>query len=456
MTGYAILIPELLLIVAAAWALFAERLPAGDRGAARVGAALAALAGLLAALGPVGAELFGGALVFDGAARFARTGVALLAAVWLLWTAGRGEGRVREACALGLLTAVGSMLMASSRELITFVVSLELATMPAYVLMGYRKSRIDGLEGALKYFLLSMLTSLVMLYGISFLYGVTGSTRFAELDLSGAGALGLLAVLLTLVGIFAKLSAAPFHYWAPDAYAGAEPWSVAFVSTIPKIAGTAALVNLVRALAPTCPELGLVLIAGAVASMVLGNLAALTQTDIRRMMAYSGVAHAGYLMLGVASLSEAGYSAALLYVLAYAVPSMGIMLLVAEEGTGLEDFAGLSNRRPAVAWGVVVLLASLIGIPPLVGFFGKLSLFSAAVSAGLMPWVALAVVMSVVSAAYYLRIVRSAFFAADGEGRVAGPVSATATIAVAACVLAAIALGVAAGPLLAWMGVGAL
>lgn len=452
MTGYALLIPELLLLVAAAWALFAELLPGKDRGAAVVGALLALVAVVVAALAPVGETLFSGALSFDGTARFARTAIALLAAIWMMWTAGRGKGRIREACALAALTALGSMLMSEARELVTLVVALELATMPSYVLMGYRKSRVEGLEGALKYFLLSMLTSLVMLYGMSFLYGVTGETHFGLMDLSGTGALGLLAVLFTFVGMFAKLSAAPFHYWAPDAYAGAEPWSVAFVSTVPKIAGATALVSLANVLAPTTPELGLILLVVSVASMVLGNFAALTQTDIRRMMAYSGVAHAGYMILGAATLTDVGYRAALLYALAYAIPSMGIMLLVAEEGTALEDFAGLSQRRPAAAWGAFVMLASLIGIPPLVGFFGKLSLFTSAIEGGLIPWVALAVTMSVVSAGYYLRIVKAAFFAEGGEGRAALPSSYPASAAVILCVIAVLALGIWAGPVTAWLG----
>ncbi len=347
MTGYALLIPELLILVAAFWALFAERLPGGDRGSAWVGAALALLAGAFAAVAPTGEALFGGMLVFDGPARFASTGVALLAAIWLLWTAGRATGRIREAVALSLFSATGAMLMAAAGELVTLVLALELATMPAYVLIGYRRMRLDGLEGALKYFLLSMLTSLVMLYGMSFLYGVTGTTIISEFDLSAAGTVGVLAVLLTFVGLFAKLSAAPFHYWAPDAYAGAEPWTVAFVSTVPKLTAVVALVRLTSAVGPTAPALGPALLIAAVASMVLGNLAALTQTDIRRMMAYSGVAHTGYLLLAVSTLTAAGYASAVFYVLAYSLPSLGVMLVVAEEGTEISDFAGLSKRRPA-------------------------------------------------------------------------------------------------------------
>ncbi len=453
MSGYALILPELLLLAAVAWALFAELLPGGDRGAAWVGAALAVAAAAVAAVSPAGDVLFGGLLTYDGAARFARTGVAVLAAVWMLWTAGRGEGRIREAVALAGFSAIGAMLMAEASEMVTLVLALELATMPAYVLIGYRRMRLSGLEGALKYFLLSMLTSLVMLYGMSMLYGVTGTTKFSEMSLAGSGTLGVLAVMMTFVGLFAKLSAAPFHYWAPDAYEGAEPWTVAFVSTVPKVAGAVALVRITAAVATTSPMVSTLLLAAAVASMVLGNLAALTQTDVRRMMAYSGVAHTGYLLLAASAASSAGYTAAVFYSVAYALPSMGVMLVAAEQGPALSDFAGLAQRRIASAWMLVLMLVSLVGIPPLAGFFGKLYLFAAAVSANQTPWVVLAVLTSVVSAGYYLRIVRAAFFAEpEGDGTAGAKPEPVSAVAIMLVVAATVALGVAAGPVLTWLG----
>lgn len=462
MTGYALLLPEFLLIVGALWALFAELLPGGDRGAAWLGAGLAVIASVLAATQPMGmVSPFGDLLAFDGPARYARVAITLLVAVWLLWTAGRGRGRLREAIALALFTAVGAMFMTEARELITLVVSVELATMPAYILMGYHKDDVRGLEGALKYFLLSMLTSLVMLYGFSFLYGLTGTTRYAGLNLDAAGTLGLLALMLSLVGLLAKLSAAPFHYWAPDAYEGADPWAVAFVSTVPKVAGAVAIVRLLSAVAPGIAASGTALLAIAAASMLLGNLGALTQTDVRRLMAYSGVAHTGYLLLGAATLSAGGYLAAVFYAVAYAFPSMGVMLVAAEEGPALADFNGLAQRRPAAAWGIVALLLSLIGIPPFLGFFGKLGLFTVALQRGYGVVVVLAVMMSVVSAGYYLRIVRAMFFtkpadeAASGDLAAARPLlapSRAASVALAACVLAVIGLGIGAGPALSALG----
>lgn len=451
MAGYQLILPEILLLVAAAWALFAERLPGRDRGSAWVAVALSLAAGVVAALLPVDGSLFGGLVVFDSTARFARTGIAVVAALWFLWTAGRATGRIREAVALAALATIGSMIMTEARELITLVLAIELATMPAYVLIGYRKRRINGLEGALKYFLLSMLTTLVMLYGMSFLFGLTGTTRFGQMSLAGTGTLGLLALILTYVGLFAKLSAAPFHYWAPDAYEGSEAWTVAFVSTVPKLAGAVAAVRITAGLMETAPALGTALVAVAAASIVLGNLAALGQTDLRRLMAYSGVAHTGYLLLGAGALTAAGLGSAVFYAVAYALPSLGVMLVAAEEGVRIDDLGGLSERRPVTAWAIVVMLVSLIGIPPLVGFFGKLYLFAAAVDAGLAPWVLLAVVMSVVSAAYYLRIVKAMFFAPAPDGATSGRVFA-GDVAVVGAALLTVALGLAAGPLFAVLG----
>jgi len=452
-TGYALLIPEFLVLAAAFWALFAELLPGHDRGSAWAGFAATAVGAAIAALQPLSATSpFAGHLEFDGPARFVRIAVLVLAAVWLLWTAGRGTGRVREAVALALFTTLGAMLMAGAVEIVTLFLAIELATMPAYVLIGYRRDDVLGMEGALKYFLLSMLTSLVMLYGFSFVYGMSGSTRFAEIDLTHSGTLGLLAVALVLVGMLAKLSAAPFHFWAPDAYEGAQPWTVAFISTVPKVAGAVATVRLLSVVAHGSASTGTIVAVVAGASMILGNLGALTQTDIRRMMAYSGVAHSGYLLVAAATLSKAGFLAAVVYSVAYAFPSLAVMLIAAEEGSGLSDFNGLSSRRPATAWALVILLLSLIGIPPLAGFFGKLFLFQAALAHGETVLVVLAVAMSVVSAGYYLRIVRAMFFAEATAEHRGAITSRVAAVAIAACVLAVIGMGIAAGPLVATLG----
>jgi NADH-quinone oxidoreductase subunit N len=453
MTGWALLIPELLVVVATFWALFAERLPGGDRGAAWVGAALTAAAGLLTVIQPIDVTgPFGDLLAFDGPARASRVAIAALASIWLLWTAGRAEGRVREGVALALMSVLGGLLMSGARELITLFLTLELATLPAYVLIGYEREDVRSLEGALKYFLLSVLTSLVMLYGFSFLYGLTGTTSYGSLNLSGSGTLGLLAVLFVLVGMLAKLTAAPFHYWAPDAYAGASPWAVAFVATVPKVAGAFAMLRIVEAVAPGVAATGTVIAIVSAASMLLGSLAALGQTDLRRLMAYSGVARTGYLLLGVAAMSHAGFAAALFYTVAYALPGMAILLVAGEEGSSVGDLAGLSQRRPATAWGLMVLLLSLVGVPPLVGFFGKLYLFTVAIEGGYLLLVVIAVTMTAVSVGYYWPLVRAMFFATPPTEHPGIPRSPAASIAVGLCVFGTIALGVYSGPIFAVLG----
>jgi len=462
MPGYWQLLPEVLVLAGAIVALFGELVPGKDRGAVLVGSALSAVAALLAAFGGLADPLFGGMLVADGPARFIRVGVAGLTAVWLLWLSGRGVTgeRSREAAALAMFSASGGMLLAMSADLITLYMALELSTMPAYVLMGYRRGDIRGLEGALKYFLLSLTTSLIMLYGLSFVYGISGETLFSRIDLSGAGTIALVAAVLTLVGLFAKMSAAPFHYWTPDAYEGAPASSVAFVSAVPKVAGTAAMVRLVQVLDTGTPYLPLVLGVVAAVSMVLGNLAALTQQDVRRLMAYSGVAHSGYLLMGLAAgayLGDLGrpgfgFGAAVLYAVAYAVPSMAVMLVAAEEGTQVTSLARLASRRAPAAWALVVWLLSLIGIPPLAGFFGKLYLFGSALDAGQVWLVVIAVLMSVVSAGYYFRLIREAFLGTCDTQPATLSRSTRAGVALAIAVGATFAMGIFASPMLSALG----
>lgn len=453
MTGYALLAPEALLLVAAFASLFANVLPGRDRLAGWATAFLAAWACVLVALQPIDAMLFSESLAFDSSARFARMAITALLSIWSLWVAGRGmrDERSREAVALAGFSAVGAMLVALSNDLITLFLALELSTMPAYVLMGYRRRDAGNLEGALKYFLLSVLTSLVMLYGFSFLMGLSGSTNLADVGAGvvNTGTLGLLAGALSLVGLLAKLSAAPFHYWTPDAYEGAAPESVAFVSTAPKIAGTVAIVRMVSVLAPALAPLTTVIAVLSALSMVLGNLAALNQTDIRRLMAYSGVAHTGYVLLAVAVNGLQAFHAAIFYSLAYAVPSLAVMLVAAEEDTTIEGLAGMGVRRAPTAWLVLMCLVSLVGVPPFVGFFGKLGLFTAAVDGGLLWLVLLAVTMSVVSAGYYFRIVRAMFLlpVPEGEPRTVRA-NAEARFALLACGVLTLGLGLLAGQVL--------
>jgi len=415
-------LPYAALLIGVAWAMFAEKLPGGDKGAALIGGVLTLAAGALFLWSSAGQKVFGMKIWFTYDSRLASMGICLLTALWLFWIASRATGRVREATALGMLSAMGGCLMVGAYDLIVMVLAIELATMPAYVLIGYRKYRLKGLEGAVKYFLLSVLSSLVMIYGATFLYGIMGTSSFSGFNLAKAGTIGLVAVLLLFVGIFAKLSAAPFHYWAPDAYEGAESWIVAFVASVPKIAGIVLAVRLVAVIdtfssgSAAVSSLGTVLAIAAVASMVLGSFAALTQKDTRRVMAYSGVVNAGYMLIPLVTMSESSVTSVVLYALFYATATMGILLVTASEGGKISDLAGLSRRRPAAAWGLAIFALSLIGVPPMAGFFGKFYMFTATVHGGHVWLVVVATIASVVSAFYYLRFVKTAFFDEETAG----------------------------------------
>lgn len=455
MGAYALIAPEIVILGVAIAVLFSDVLVRGnERAAAWIGAAGSTLAGVLALLVGTGSiPLFGEQFVVDSMAQFARCATAFLTAIFLVWLAGAGLKRqpVRQFTSLALFATLGGMLIVAAQDWVVLLLALETATMPCYVLMGYDRTDERGLEGALKYFLLSVVASLLFLYGLSFVIGMSGSTLFSKTALA-AGTPGMVAALFLVAGLLTKLSAAPFQWWAPDSYAGAPAASVAFVSSVPKIAGVVALARVVTVVGPHVPALWMILVVAAVASMIVGNLAAYPQDDVKRLMGYSGVAHAGYLLVGLAAAassgSASGLKAAVFYGVAYALPSMAMMFVVATEGDRIADLAGLWERKPWVAWVSVVLLISLIGVPPLAGFAGKFFLFGAAVSADLS-WLAIfSLVMSVVSVGFYFRIVRAMFFGTPAEDASVVPMSPAAAFALVACTVATLAIGVAASPLL--------
>jgi NADH-quinone oxidoreductase subunit N len=448
----ALISPEIVLLATALAALFADVLVRGSkRAGAWIGAAgsvLAAAAAVWAGQGTV--ALFGGQFAVDGAAQVARVATGVLTAAFLVWFAGAGlrRGSVRTFSALVVLSSLGAMLICGARDWVVLLLALEVATMPAYVLMGFDRGDERSLEGALKYFLMSMVSSLLFYYGLSFVIGMSGSTAMSATHLE-TGAVGAIAAAFLVAGLLAKLSAAPFQWWAPDAYAGAPAASVAFVSAVPKIAGLVALARVVAVLMPQTPALGPILAGAAVLSMVIGNLAAYPQQDLRRLMAYSGVAHAGYLLVGLAAGTPAGLRGALFYAIAYAVPSMGVMLVVAGVGDRLDDMRGLARRHPGAAWMTALMLVSLVGVPPLAGFVGKLFLFTASMHAALVPVTVLAVAMSAVSAGFYFRIIRAMFFDAPVATAAAPAPARVSSAVVVACALAVVAIGIASSPLFA-------
>jgi len=461
LTGYWALTPAVLLLVALFWGLFANFLPGHDRGASAVGFVCSALAAVGSALTAPGTLLFGGRFFYTYDARFAATIICVLCALWCLWTLGSGIGRTREAIALAAASTIGATFAVAATDLIVLFLVVELASMPGYVLIGYRRFRMRGLEAALKYFLLSVLSTLIMLYGMSFLVGLSAGTTFDALREMPASPLGLFAFGMVLLGLFAKLSAAPFHWWAPDAYEGAEPWAVAFASVIPKIAITLVIVRMVFTMAASVPYTQLIIMVMAIGSLIVGAFAALAQKDTRRMMAYSGVVSAGFVLIAASlvgmggSVAQEAFYAAILYVVASAIATMGVLLIAAHEGGRVSDLNGLSKRNPFLAGCLVVFTLSMIGVPPLFGFFAKLNLFMVAIAAGQVEVVVFAVIIAVVCAFYYLRLVRAAFFGEaviDTDDDLArSPYSGLATVSIGALALSLIVMGILFQPVMNWM-----
>jgi len=320
---------------------------------------------------------------------------------------------------LMLFSVAGMMLMASATDLLVIFLALEIMSLAVYVLTGIRRTDQAGTEAAFKYFLLGAFSSAFFLYGIAFTYAAVGSTRLEKVSQAiaaqgGAGGSSLvwLAVGLLMVGFAFKVSAVPFHMWTPDAYEGAPTVVTGFMSTGVKAAAFAAFVRVfLTSFEPLRGEWSLLVWWIAVATMVVGTVVGVVQSNVKRMLAYSSIAHAGYLLVGLVSGNAVGKSAILFYLLAYAVTNLGafgVTALVAtrERPKGdLRDFSGLWHSRPAMAALMAIFLLSLGGFPPTAGFIGKWFIFSAAVQQGYYGLAIIGVLTSVVSVFYYLRII---------------------------------------------------
>jgi NADH-quinone oxidoreductase subunit N len=360
-----------------------------------------------------------------------------------------------EYYALTLFAICGMMMMAAATDLLVIFVALEILSLAVYVLTGIRRSSGAGAEAAFKYFLLGSFSSAFFLYGIAFIYAVAGSTRLEQINLAlssqGAGPPPTLAVLgvgLLAVGFAFKVSAVPFHMWTPDAYEGAPTIVTAFMSTGVKAAAFASFARVF--LSPLEPLQGqwepvLSIVAGV--TMIVGTVVGVVQTNIKRMLAYSSIAHAGYLLLGIIAANRAGKAAILFYLLVYAVSNLGALGIVALLGTPenehdeLRDFAGLSESRPALAALMLIFLLSLGGIPPTAGFISKWYIFNAAIEEQHYALAIIGVLTSVVSVFFYLRIVVMMYFTEGPE--VHRPrVPATAVAGLALATIAVFYLGV--------------
>jgi NADH-quinone oxidoreductase subunit N len=322
-----------------------------------------------------------------------------------------------EFYALVLMGTAGMCFMASSTDLILVFIGLEISSIATYILVGFRREDARSNEASLKYFLLGSFATAFFLYGIAFVYGLTGTTNLLELSARFTHpaqwtALARVALLLMFVGLAFKLSTAPFQIWTPDVYQGAPAPVTAFLSVGPKAAAFAVLLRIFqRILASPGSTTFWVIWVSAILTMCLGNLAAIWQTNIKRLLAYSAIAQAGYVLVGVAAGTSEGASAVLFYLTAYALMNAGAFLLVAhlaghgERATQIEDYTGLAYIRPGATACLTVFLISLAGFPTTAGFFGKFFLFRAAIHSHLIGLTTIALLNSVVSVYYYFRII---------------------------------------------------
>jgi NADH-quinone oxidoreductase subunit N len=328
------------------------------------------------------------------------------------------EKRRAEFFALLFTATLALMLLVSSVHLLTLFVSLELSSYALYVLTAMRRRRDMAVEATLKFFVTGVTASAVMLFGLALVYGATGAADLAGLarvlPAALADPLTAVGMLMTFCGFFFKLAVFPFHYWAPDVYQGASHQAAAFIATASKVAAIAILIRVAAPAGGSDPYLVQALLALSVVSMTLGNLSAIAQKDLKRLLAYSSVAHAGYVLIGILSMNDAGYAAAVFYaaaVLAMKFTCFLVVVKVAGDGDnpGVADLAGLHRRSPILALALMMALFGLAGIPPTVGFTGKLLLFTAAMERGYLLLILIAMANVLVSLYYYLIVLKAAY-----------------------------------------------
>ena len=416
------ILPAGLLAATAAVLLLLDLLPPRER---KEHLAIVGLGGVVAAL--IAAlvlwgnprRAFGGMVVLDNYALFVdvtiayATGLVLLLSMDYLRRNGIEAG---EYYALICFSATGMMLLASATDLIVVLLAVELMSQSLYVLAGFFRSRLAAGESSMKYFLLGAFATGFLLYGIALVYGATGTTNLDKIAAAAAGSARdpvlLIGFALLLVGFGFKISSVPFHMWTPDVYEGAPTTVTALIATGSKAAAVAALLRvLLTSLRAAQPDWAAVLWVLAVLTMTVGNVVAIAQSNLKRMLAYSSIAHIGYVLVGVVAGGSFGNGGVLFYLLAYAfttVGAFGVVLLLergGQEAVNLEDYSGLAARHPVVALTLTLFLLSLIGIPPTAGFMGKFYLFAAGVRAGYLWLVIIAVLNSAAAAYYYLRLI---------------------------------------------------
>ncbi|WP_341207331.1 NADH-quinone oxidoreductase subunit NuoN [uncultured Sphingomonas sp.] len=454
----AMTLPELVLAVGAialmlvaAWGGPASTKAVSWVSVAVLGGALIALTGPASA----GSDAFYGLYRADAFAAFAKVLIYVGAAVAILMAPDffrrtAGADLRPEYPVLILLSACGMGMMVSAGDLLTLYVGLELQSLAAYVLASFMRQDTRSAEAGLKYFVLGALASGILLYGISLVYGFTGSTLFNEIagayaaaPLTGSGrSLGLLfGLVFVFAGLAFKISAVPFHMWTPDVYEGAPTPVTAFFASAPKVAAIALAVRVaVEAMGPAEVQWRQIVIFASLASILLGAVAAIGQQNVKRLLAYSSINNVGFALIGLAAGTPEGVASVMTYMTIYLAMTLGSFLVVLQmrdaDGQPIEtiaSLAGLSRTRPGLAAALAIFMFSLAGIPPLFGFYAKFAVFYAAVQAGLFPLAVVGVVFSVIGAYYYLRLVKTMYFdepaGAFGEGdRLEGGLIAVAAV----------------------------
>lgn len=431
--------PEIILAVGALVLLMIGVFSGERSGTTVIGLAVALLiiAGLWLVLATGEGQAYGGAFVSDAFAKFMKV-LALIGSITaMVMTVGHARSQQLdrfEFPVLIVLSTLGMLLMISANSLLSLYLALELQSLALYVVAAINRDSLRSTEAGLKYFVLGALSSGMLLYGMSLVYGFTGHIGFQDIAaaLTAEGrSLGLVfGLVFILAGLAFKISAVPFHMWTPDVYEGAPTPVTAFFAAAPKVAAMAMLVRIViEAFQPVVADWQQVIVFISIASMLLGSFAAIGQKNIKRLMAYSSIGHMGYALVGLASGSMAGVRGVALYMLIYMVMTLGtfaiILAMRRKDGENVEeisDLAGLSSTNPFMATVLTILMFSLAGIPPMAGFFAKYFVFMAAIEAQLYALAIIGVLSSVVGAYYYLRVIKVMWFdEATGEfARTAG------------------------------------
>ena len=368
-------------------------------------------------------QAFNGGFIFDGLARFSKVAIGVVAAIALLlampYLKAEKLGKI-EYSVLMTLAVTGMFMMVSANDLISMYMGIELQSLSLYVLAAFNRDSLRASEAGLKYFVLGALSSGLLLYGSSLVYGFAGATGFNEIAIAvqSGPSVGLtFGLVFVICGLAFKVSAAPFHMWTPDVYEGAPTPVTAFFATAPKMAAIVLLARvLIEPFGGMVEQWRDVIWIVAVLSMGIGAFGALTQTNIKRLMAYSSISNMGYALVAIASASQTGLWALLVYMILYMIGVIGsfgaILSMRTREGMveQISDLAGIAQRNPGLGWSITALMFSIGGLPFMVGFFGKFFVVFAAVQEGMLILAVLAVLFSVVGAAYYLRVVKTVWF----------------------------------------------